>query len=53
MRYAVDMPELQGDVSAPGMHGFRDLAPSFDLRRGVDARRVLASLPLLGNLRGF
>src|SRR4029453_518555 len=46
-----DMPELQENPPALGVHGGRDLAPTLDLGPGVDAGRVLVALSLLRDLR--
>ena len=53
MRDAADMPELQEDPPALGVHGVGDLAPAVDLRLGVDAGRVLIALALLRDLGGL
>lgn len=50
MRYPTDMPELQEDVAALGMHRIGHLAPAVDLRLRVYAGRVLVALTLLRNL---
>src|ERR1700678_1169462 len=38
MRHPPDMPELEENQAALGMHGFGDVAPSPDLRFRIDAR---------------
>ena len=46
MRDAADMPELEKDDAALGVHGIRHLAPACDLRLRIDAwcRRVAAAV---------
>ena len=47
VRDSADMPELQENPPALGVHSGRNLTPTVDLGLRVDARRVLVTLPLL------
>lgn len=53
MRNTADVPELQKDVSAFGMHHVGHFPPAVDLGLRIDAGRVLVALPFLRNLRAF
>jgi len=53
MRDAADMPELEEDDAALGVHRIRHLAPAGDLRVGIDARRRRIAAAVREHRRGF
>ena len=53
MRDAADMPELQEDDAAFGVHGIDHLAPALDLRLGIDAGFAGAAERSRGHRGGF